>query len=188
MHEIALARHGESVSAAQGLVGGDTPLTLRGRDEARALGRRLHPFAIDACVTSGARRAQQTAVIALQGRDISAAIDDDLGDIRFGCFEGKPLTEYRRWIASHRPDAAPPGGESRIETLRRFARAFRALLARREGLVLVVAHGLTLRSVLDPKPRPIVAGTAYGSCVVLTAAELERAVNRLERWCDAPSW
>ena len=188
MNEIALARHGESVSAAQGLVGGDTPPTLRGRDEARVLGQRLRPRAIDVCVTSGARRAQQTAAIALEGTSILATIDNDLGDIRFDCFEGKPLTEYRRWIALHRPEEAPLGGESRIETIRRFARAFRALLARPEDLVLVVAHGLTLRSVLDPKPGPIVAGTAYGSCVLLTAAELERAVNLLEGWCDAPSW
>ncbi|HZC28374.1 MAG TPA: histidine phosphatase family protein, partial [Gaiellaceae bacterium] len=108
--------------------------------------------------------------------------------IRFGCFEGRPLAEYRAWIESHRPDAAPAGGESRVETLLRFARAFRRLVQRRERFVLVVAHGLTLRAVLDARPAPIVGGTPYGSCVALARSEFERAVERLERWCETPAW
>jgi broad specificity phosphatase PhoE len=188
MDEIALARHGESVSAAQGIVGGDTGLTPRGREEARALGRRLRLVPIDLCVTSDASRARETAVIALGGRDVPVTVERGLGDIRFGSFDGRPLADYRDWIASHRPDEAPPNGESRVETLSRFARAFRALLAKNERCVLVVAHGLTVRSVVDPHPRPTVAGTPYGSCVQLRRAEFETAVARLERWCVAPSW
>jgi ribonuclease H / adenosylcobalamin/alpha-ribazole phosphatase len=188
MDEVALARHGESASAARGVVGGDAPLTARGRDEARRLGDRLRQLALDACVTSRARRARETAAVALAGRGVPVAVEDDLGDIRFGAFEGGPLAEYRAWVETHRPDEAPPGGESRVETLRRFARGFRAVLARRERCILVVAHGLTVRSVLDEKPQPIVAGSPYGGCVILRADELERAVDRLERWCDAPGW
>jgi broad specificity phosphatase PhoE len=188
MDEIALARHGESETAARGVVGGDTTLSRRGLDEARALGERLRHRAIDLCVTSNARRTVETAALALAGRDVPTLVDNDLGDIRFGSFEGKRLDEYRAWVERNPPDEAPPGGESRVETLRRFARAFRRLLERREPTVLVVAHGLTLRSVLDPKPRPVVADAPYGSCVFMCSGELERAVARLERWCDAPTW
>jgi broad specificity phosphatase PhoE len=188
MDEIALARHGESEAAAAGLVGGDTPLTANGVEEARALGRRLGGVPIDVCVTSGARRARETAAVALEGRAVPIAVEDDLGDIRFGIFEGRPLAEYRGWIEAHRPDEAPPGGESRVDTLRRFAAAFRRVLARGERSLLVVAHGLTVRSVVDPRPQPIVAGTPYGGCVELRRPELEDAVDRLERWCDAPTW
>ena len=188
MDEIAMARHGESEASASGLAGGDTPLTQGGRDEACALGQRLRPLAIDVCVTSTARRARETAAVALAGRDIAMTVDADLGEIQFGSFEGRPLAEYRAWIGTHRPDEAPPNGESRVATLRRFARAFRRLIERRERFVLVVAHGLTVRSLLDPKPMPVVAGTAYGSCVVFAAREFERAVGRLERWCESPRW
>lgn len=188
MDEIALARHGESVSAARGLVGGDSPLTPRGRDEARRLGERLRRVAIDLCVTSRARRARETAAVALEGRNVPTTVDEDLGDIRFGAFEGRPLAEYRAWIESHPPDRAPSGGESRVDTLRRFVRAFRALLERPERCVLVVAHGLTMRTALDATPRPVVAGTPYGSYALLRAVELEQAVERLDRWCSAPRW
>jgi probable phosphoglycerate mutase len=188
MDEIALARHGESVFSARGLVGGDTPLTARGRDEARSLGERLRRLAIELCVTSKARRARETAALALEGRAVPVAVREDLGDVRFGVFEGRPLAEYRAWIETHPPDVAPPAGESRVETLRRFAGAFRHLLERHERRILVVAHGLTVRSVLDPKPQPVVAGTPYGSFVLVPAAELENAVDRLERWCEAPAW
>lgn len=188
MDELAVARHGESEASAAGLVGGDTPLTEKGIDEARALGELLQSVAIDVCLTSRARRARETAAVALEGRSVAFDIDDDLGDIRFGAFEGRPLAEYRAWVESHSPDKAPPGGESRADTLRRFARAFRRLLEREEHSILVVAHGLTLRSIVDRTPQPIVAGTPYGSCVQLKRAELVDAVERLERWCAAPTW
>ena len=188
MDEIALARHGESEAAANGLVGGDTPLTPGGRDEARVLGERLRSLPVDICVTSKAARARETATIALEGRDVPVIVDAELGDIQFGDFEGQPLAAYRQWIAAHDPAEAPPGAESRVETLRRFVRAFRRLLERRERVVLVVAHGLTVRSVLDPGPQPVVAGTPYGGLVILAAAEFEHAVQRLERWCESPAW
>jgi probable phosphoglycerate mutase len=187
MDEVALARHGESVAAARGIVGGDSPLTERGREQACRLGEQL-PRRVDACVTSRARRARETAKLALEGRDVPCAVDADLGDIDFGTFEGQPLSDYRAWVETHGPDEAPPGGESRVDSLRRFARAFRALLERREQFILVVAHGLTVRSVVDATPQPIVADVPYGSAVVLSALELERAVARLERWCSAPTW
>ena len=188
MDEIALARHGESVAAAQGLVGGDSPLTERGREQARSLGARLRRRAIDICITSGARRARETATFALEGRQIPIAMDEDLGDIGFGVFDGRPLSEYRAWVETHHPDEAPPGGESRVESLRRVLRAFRALVERRERFILVIAHGLTLQTVLDPTPRPIVADVPYGSAVFLRAVEFEHAVERLEKWCSAQAW
>jgi hypothetical protein len=91
-------------------------------------------------------------------------------------------------VAAHPPTAAPPGGESRVETLRRFAAAFGSILARPERYVLVVAHGLTIRAVLDARPQPVVAGAPYGHVERLTHAALEEAVRRLERWCESPAW
>jgi probable phosphoglycerate mutase len=188
MDDVVLARHGESETAARRIVGGDAPLTAVGQAQALDLGRRLAACPFDVCVTSSALRARETAALALAARAVPCEIDADLGDIEFGVFAGGSLTDYRAWIASHPPDEAPPGGESRVATLRRFVRAYRALLARPERHLLVVAHGLTLSALTEERPQPTVAGVAYGSSIRLTRAELTAEVARLERWCEAPAW
>jgi broad specificity phosphatase PhoE len=188
MDDVVLARHGESETAALRIVGGDAPLTGVGQEQARTLGRELASFSFDVCLTSGALRARETAALALVGRNVPCQVDDAFGDIDFGVFAGGSLEEYRAWVASHSPAEAPPGGESRVATLLRFCRAYRALLARVESHVLVVAHGLTLSALSDAQPRPTVAGVAYGSWIRLTRDELAGHVARLEAWCEAPAW
>jgi broad specificity phosphatase PhoE len=188
MDEVVLARHGESATSARGGGGGDEPLTDRGRAQARALAAALASVPLDVCLTSATMRARETAELALAGRDVPVEVVPELGDVRFGSFERRPLAEYRDWVAAHPPTEAPPGGESRVETLRRFAAAFRSILARPERVVLVVAHGLTIRAVLDVRPQPVVAGAPYGHAERLTRVRLEQAVRRLERWCESPAW
>jgi broad specificity phosphatase PhoE len=188
MDDAVLARHAESATAARHVVGGDAPLSRLGRAQARALASELARFEFDVCLTSSARRAVETAGVALKGRAVAREVVADLADISFGRFEGRPLDEYRDWVASHDPDATPTDGESRVDTLRRFSRAYRALLARPEQHVLVVAHGLTLSALMDETPRPMVAGVPYASWVRVTRDGLEAAVARVERWCQAPSW
>jgi len=188
MDELLLARHGESEASAAGIVGGDSPLTPAGRLQARALGERLAAVPVDVCLTSAARRATQTAEIALAGRPVPIETLPELGDVQFGEFDGKALADYRAWIESHPPDESPAGGESRVQTLRRFASAFGSVRARPERHVLVVAHGLTVRALLDDRPRPVVTGAAYGDAVSLTGDELDAAIARLEHWCESPAW
>jgi broad specificity phosphatase PhoE len=188
MDDVVLVRHGESAAAAAGVVGGDSPLTDRGRAQAREVARALAGSPFDVCLASPAVRAQETTAIVLEGRDVARETVPELADIEFGELAGRPLAEYRDWVASHSPDAAPTGGESRAATLRRFCRAYRALLERPERHLLVVAHGLTLSALADDPPQPTVAGVPYGSTLSLTHAELTAAVARLECWCEAPAW
>ena len=124
----------------------------------------------------------------LEGRDLRRAVLPDLADIAFGTFEGGRLEKYRAWIAAQSPAETPAGGESRVDTLRRFCRTYRTLLDRPEPHLLVVAHGLTLSALTDDPPQPSVAGVPYGSTLTLTRDELTASVARLERWCEAPSW
>jgi uncharacterized phosphatase len=188
MDDAVLCRHGESETAAAGIVGGDAPLTELGREQARKLGRVLAERSFDVCFTSPTLRARETAALALEGRDVARTALPELADIDFGAFAGKPLREYRAWIATNEPAEAPPGGESRVDTLLRFCRGYRLLLERAGAHVLVVAHGLTLSALTDDPPQPTVAGVPYGSSLELSRAELTAAVARLERWCEAPSW
>jgi broad specificity phosphatase PhoE len=193
---VVLARHGESERSVEGLTNGDPripcALTATGRREARRLGAELAADPIDLCVTSEFERVLQTADLALAGRDVPRLVLADLNDIRFGEFEGRPLTDYRAWAHSHGPEEICPGGESRAETVRRYVRGYRALLTRPESTVLIVAHGLPVRYVLDAlesrNPAAAVAQVPYAEPFRLSAPELDAAVSRLEAWTLRPSW
>jgi broad specificity phosphatase PhoE len=193
---VILARHGESERSVDGLTNGDpavrVALTATGREEARRLGRELTGDAIDLCVTSEFERARETADLALEGRDVPRLVLAELNDIRFGEFEGRPLTEYRAWAHSHGPEDICPGGESRAATVSRYVRGYRTVLARPEATVLVVAHGLPVRYVLDAlesrNPAAAVAYVPYAEPFRLTATELDAAVGLLEAWALKPSW
>jgi broad specificity phosphatase PhoE len=197
MDEVILARHGESELSVVGTVNGDPAvacgLTAEGEQQARRLGKRLAEVGIDLCVTSEFERAQRTADLALAGREIARLVLPELNDVRFGGFEGKPLSEYRAWAAENEPTTeAPGGGESRSETVARYARAYRTILARPEEKILVVAHGLPIRYVLnaleEKDPAPLVEQVAYAEPHRLTRTDLDLAVERLERWAEAPAW
>jgi broad specificity phosphatase PhoE len=192
-----LARHGESELSVVGRTNGDprvaVALTARGREEARALGSALAEERIDLSVTSEFRRAQETAELALAGRAVPRLVLPELNDIRFGKFEGRPLTEYRAWAHAHDPEeAAPGGGDSRAQTVARYVRAYRTILARPEATILVVAHGLPVRYVLDAAeggvPAAAVAQVPYAAAFRFDAAELTAAVDRLAEWVENPVW
>jgi broad specificity phosphatase PhoE len=197
VERVLLTRHAESRASVDGLTNGDplreVPLTDVGREQARALGRRLASEKLDLCVVTEFRRTQETAELALAGRDVPRLVLPALNDIRFGAYEGRHLADYRVWARAHGPEDVVPGGdESRADAVRRYARAFRALLERPEPAVLVVAHSLPIRYALDAAegspPRPAVAQIPYAEPFPLDSEELGRAAELLEEWSGAPSW
>lgn len=197
MEQVILARHGESELSLVGTVNGDPAtacaLTGDGEAQARRLGELLRGTPIDVCITSEFERVRQTADLALEGRDVPRVVMPELNDVRFGGFEGGTLATYREWASANEPTIeAPGGGESRSGTVARYVRAYRAILERPEQTILVVAHGLPIRYVLnaleDVDPAPLVDQVAYAEPYTLSRAELERAVGRLERWARQPAW
>jgi hypothetical protein len=66
------------------------------------------------------------------------------------------------------------------------------VLARPERAILVVAHGLPLRYTLlaheGLDPTPIVEQVPLATPYRFRRDELERAVDRLERWSREPVW
>jgi phosphoserine phosphatase len=195
--EVILARHGESELSLVGTVNGDPAiacaLTDEGVEQARRLGEELADTPIDLCVTSEFERVRQTADLALAARDIPRVILAELNDVRFGQFEGGTLDNYREWAAANEPTVeAPDGGESRSGTVARYVRAYRTILARPERTILVVAHGLPIRYVLnaleETDPAPLVEQVGYAKPYRLPRSELERAVERLARWATRPAW
>jgi hypothetical protein len=187
MDDVVLARHRESETTAEGLVGGNAGLTKQGRAQARQLGERMAAIPIDVCLVSRAHRARETAEIALVGRHVPLQVLADLDDIGFGSFEGRPLAGYRAWVAENPPSEAPPGGESRVSTLRRFVRPSGRS---RRGRSTARSCSPTASSSAPPPTsgRSPQSPASPTGCIRLSADELVRAAERLEMWCEAPSW
>ena len=197
MESVILARHGESVFSARQLVNGEVvvpgPLTERGVEEARELGRAIAADPVDLCITSEFERTRQTADVALEGRVVPRVVVPELNDPRYGRFEGGGLEEYRSWASSATSrDEVPGGGESRWNILDRYVRGFRQVLDRAENAVLVVIHSLPIAYVLAAHygdlPAPRVPLVAHAHPHRFARAELDAAVTLLEDWCAAPTW
>jgi broad specificity phosphatase PhoE len=197
MERALLVRHAESVFSERGLANGRVdvrcPLSARGEAQARVLAGELADEDVDLCATSELERTRQTADIALAGKAVPRIVLRELNDPLYGRYESGPLEAYLEWALANDSAAAPPGGgEPRQAIVTRYAAGFRRILARPERVVLVVAHSLPIAYVSlalagrDPAPRvPLVE---YAKTYRVTAAELERAVARLEAWRAAPTW
>jgi broad specificity phosphatase PhoE len=192
-----LARHGESELSVVGRTNGDPSvvcgLTAAGREQSRQLGRDLAGERIDLCVTSGFERSRATAELALEGCDTPRLVLPELNDIRVGSFEGCSVADYRAWAHSHDPlELAPGDGESRAQVVSRYVRAYRTILDRPEETILVVAHALPVRYVVDAAegkdPAAVLALVPYAEPFRLSAEELAAAVDRLAAWAEHPAW
>jgi broad specificity phosphatase PhoE len=187
---ILLARHGESAdNAPPRRFSGwrDSPLTLRGRDQARALARAAAEAGVTAVWTSQLIRARETAEIIGDALGLVPRIDERLAESHRGRWEGRLVVDLEReepaeWAAWQRAGSAYrfPDGESLVEHQRR---ALAALDAVREGPLpaLVVCHGGTIRAIAAAShPRGL---DAFQELEVPNAALL--ALDDLGRWTNA---
>src|SRR5947208_2609471 len=197
MERLIVARHGESEFSVQALVNGDIAvacaLTPAGVAEAERLRDQLAGERIDLCVTSRFERVQQTADVALGGREVERLVLAEFDDPDYGTFEGGPLEVYRTWASSTPSSiAAPGGGESRFAIVARYARGFRTLLQRDESAILLVTHSLPIAYALAARegtvPGPRVRLVDYAKPYLFDTAELAQVADVLESWCAAPTW
>ena len=190
MRLLLLARHGQSLFNVDGVVNGDPALdrglSPLGMEEGRKLAKQIGAVAIALCVVSEFPRAQQTAALALDGRDVATLVDPELNDIRIGKLEGQTLADYRAWKHEHTRADAFPGGESLDDAAHRYARAYERLLERGEDTILCVCHEIPVRYAvnaaagsddLDAPLHDVANATPY----VFDAAGLKRAIVRLRR-------
>ncbi len=192
MRRLIVARHAESEPNVLGILNADPArpgaLSERGRAQARALGLLIADEPVALAVTTPFRRTQETAALALAGRDVPTVVVPELGEHPAGDYEGRPLVDYIAWAHAHGSRVVVPGTtEDRVELARRIARGFRAVLERDEEVVLAVAHKLTVCYLLVGAVRQLPA-LDYAEAHVLDRDAVEQAVERLERWCEAPDW
>jgi alpha-ribazole phosphatase len=185
-----LTRHGESTLNFENRINGDpavpVALTEKGRDESLLLGQQLAHVPLDVCICTRFTRTRDTAEIALTGRDVPIEAEPLLDDIDVGSLEGVPLEDYRAWKREHTRKDPFPGGESLDAAARRYAQAFRKLLARPETSMLVVMHEIPVRYAinaadgsddLDGPAHQLPNATPY----LFDQEALTRAVDGIER-------
>lgn len=190
MRLFVLTRHAHSTLNLEDRVNGDpsvpVPLTEVGRGQAVQLGHELAGVHLDLCVRTRFPRTQETAALALAGRNVPLTIEPLLDDIDVGDLEGETIEAYRAWKRKHARSEPFPGGESLDDAARRYALAFRRLVERPEQSVLVVCHEIPIRyglnaaaesDDLDGPEHSIPNATPY----LFDDVALTRAAHRIER-------
>ena len=147
---ILLIRHGETAWNRERRFRGthDVPLNENGLRQARLLGEGLRERRIDAAYSSPLSRARQTADAVLDGRDVSAAVDQRLSDFCYGEWQGLQESEVARrwpdefalWSASPQ-QARPPGGSTLQQVSEAAFAAMEQAAAKHQGeTVALFAH------------------------------------------------
>jgi broad specificity phosphatase PhoE len=192
---FVFARHAESTANAARVVNADPahqiPLTERGETQARQLGAQLDCLRIDVAVATRFLRTQQTAELALRGRDVPLVIEPDFDEVHAGTYDGAPIDAYWAWEGRHRTSERLPQGESVDEAFLRTADGLRRLLSRTEPVTLVVLHGFGLHYIASAAGPPRLPADAvfanaipylfHGDAVARAAAGLEAKGNRQAR-------
>ena len=133
----------------------DIGLNDRGIGQAAAIAAALIDTPLDCVVTSGLRRAEQTAAYILEPREISTVQHPDLREIMSGPVEALHGDEFKSIIleALHGdcPDGEPfLGGETYGAHRQRVLRVFEAIVSSRDwNSLAIVAHGGTNRAILS---------------------------------------
>jgi probable phosphoglycerate mutase len=187
MAEAWLIRHGATEWSESGKHTGsrtDLPLNEAGREQARALARRLAGRSFAAVWTSPLARARETCELA--GLADGAIVRDELVEWDYGEYEGLTTPEIRErrphWFLWR--DGCP-GGETAFDVGRRVDRLVDEL-AQAQGEVAIFSHGHILRVLAS---RWIALPPVDGALLALDTASIsvlgwEREVRVLRRWND----
>ena len=150
---VVLARHAHSQLNLERRVNGDPAVPVHvtedGKEQARMLGLELANVPLDLCLHTRFGRTEETAALALAGREVSMEVEPLFDDIDIGDLEGETVDEYHAWKGLHTRADRFPGGESLDEAALRYAQAFRKVIARPESTVLVVCHEIPVRYALN---------------------------------------
>ena len=154
---LLMCRHGETVANVEKKYQGwqDTPLTKAGIKAAGELRDFLKSEAIDVVACSTIGRAKATAAILLEGRDIPIYYYDELKEMNLGSWDGKTLESLADDPLSDMMFNQPhkfraPAGEDFFELKERALRKVQELFEQYpDKTVLLVAHGLTLRVLMN---------------------------------------
>lgn len=153
---ILLIRHAAHVELGRTLSGRrrDVSLSNEGLEQARIVADLLGVEPIAAIWSSPRERAYYTARDIAEPHGLKVRIAEDLDEIDFGDWTGRPFDAlegdpvWDDWNAA-RGSARPPGGESMAEATGRAVRAIEAIAAEHDGeTVAAVSHCDIIRGII----------------------------------------
>lgn len=190
-----LVRHGETPASIERRFAGstDVDLTDNGREQARAIARRLRAVRIDVMFCSPLKRCLQTAepITDLTGR--KAKIAEEIHECRFGDWENLTAAEIldahgealQQWLTDE--TMCPPGGESWSQLGERVVGWFNETAKRYENrTVLAVMHGgpiLWLGRLLTGNQAEAMA-SLFVEPASISVIQLSSGRTRIRLWND----
>jgi broad specificity phosphatase PhoE len=150
---LYLVRHGESEANAAGVFAGqtDSPLTAKGREQAKVVAKALQTVHFDRIVASTLARTTDTAAEIAAGRAVQVETFEDLQEIDLGQAAGKPFDEIRG-LPGYTGDGFTqwPGGESLDQVVKRAMRVIDRVVEESPGkTICIVGHGGITRIIVS---------------------------------------
>ena len=151
MHTLYFTRHGETVWNVENKICGmtDSPLTERGRQQARKLGEAVKASGvhIDEILYSPLSRAADTAMAIAEATGLPARCEPRLREQCFGKYEGTPRNGGEFRVSKTHFAARYDGGESMMQLAQRIYNLLDELKADTGKTYLLVAHNGIARVV-----------------------------------------
>jgi broad specificity phosphatase PhoE len=150
--DVVLVRHGQTEWNVRSILNGDptvaVPLTASGRSACEALQPLIASVPWRSVFVTRFARTRESLDDLWPGHP-EPAVCADLDDISLGELEGGTRASYREWRHAHGVAEAPPGGESRLDALRRYARGLAYLADAADHPALVVTHDQPIRYLVN---------------------------------------
>lgn len=195
LRHLVLLRHGQTdFNAASRMQGHlDSQLTADGRAQAGVVAPEIAKLGPSLLLSSDLSRAADTADVVGAACGLPVTIDERLRETHLGRWQGRTVVEIEReWpgaIATWRSDPtwAPPGGESRVEVVRRCTPVVEELddaladVAGSDTAVLVAHGGMIAGVVCGLLGLPIESWPAIGGVGNCRWAALARRADH-RRW------
>jgi len=151
-----LIRHGDTDALGEVLAGWRPGwhLNSAGREQVTQIAQKLARFAIRAVYTSPLERARETALAIAEPHGIAPIVREQLGEMRFGRWEGQTFEQLSKDAEWHRFNAMrstvrPPNGELLVEVQTRTVRETEEIRCRHAGeTVAIVSHADPLRALV----------------------------------------
>lgn len=154
---IILVRHGENDWSKKNKLAGWLPgvhLNETGHHQAEAVAQRLAVLPIKAVYSSPLTRCLETATYIAEAHRLSVQQVEEVGEVRYGEWEGKKVSKLARKPLWHAVQFYPsrarfPGGEAMRDVQQRAVTALEETAARHDKeMVVVVSHADVIRLVL----------------------------------------
>ncbi|WP_243292274.1 histidine phosphatase family protein [Bacillus sp. FJAT-47783] len=188
MLRLYLTRHGETEWNVEKRMQGwlDSNLTKEGIEAAKALGERLQPVTFQAIYTSPSERTKQTARLILEKKQNKTfEIDERLREINLGKWQGKTHEEIKElYPGQYAAYFQSPhlynqdDGETFTDVQKRAVSFMNEIIEKHQtGNILVISHGIWLKSLLNYIKNESLANFWNGSFLHGTALSVVKVKN-----------